>query len=261
LRLTAAAEALLAPSRHLREELEILFSGGVFDPAISTRRFTIGLPDYILFGLSSTLALRLRESAPLVTLTFVDVTHRLREDLAERRIDLAVCGDFGLWPDIRSEPLFRDRLLAVCAQDHPLAVRDSVTSADLSVWPEIGVDYGAGRAPAFLRARLQQALTVQIDQFSRINTTSQLNAIMTALHPPFVAHANAFLAAQLLGRLPLVARPIDDLDEMIPVSMFWHDVADGAAEQRWLRHEVRAALEEIKAQMGEGQGIVWTDRE
>ena len=50
-------------------------------------------------------------------------------------IDLAVCADLNIWPELRSERLFRERYVAAVAKDHPLTKKKRVTSKDLAAYP------------------------------------------------------------------------------------------------------------------------------
>jgi DNA-binding transcriptional LysR family regulator len=245
----------------LCEELESLFAEEQFDPFQSRRQFVVASPDYIANGLARELAGLVSQIAPHVAITFVDVPSRLTEEMANRHVDLAVCGDFGLWPELQRRPVFQDRVVALVAPDHPMADRSELNTAAIEVYPKVGVDYSIDDTSKEQRNQVDRQLPIQLNRVAKIMTHSQFSSVVAALEPPFVAYAYGFLAGLMQSRLPLRAIPLSDVRATIPVSLFWHPLSDVAREQIWLRQTVLQALAAIRRQIGDCPHVVWEDSE
>ncbi|MBL6853718.1 MAG: LysR family transcriptional regulator [Alphaproteobacteria bacterium] len=91
-----------------------------FDPARSTRRFFIAVPEFVAALIGADLVNALRKRAPNVR---VGISHlspaHVLEELRGGRLDLAL-GRFGpLPPEFVSEPIYRDRYCVAARRRHP----------------------------------------------------------------------------------------------------------------------------------------------
>jgi DNA-binding transcriptional LysR family regulator len=245
--------------KSLCEDLEKLFAEEQFDPFQSRRQFVIASPDYIANGLAQELAGIVALTAPHVAITFIDVPSRLTEEMSNRHVDLAVCGDFGLWPELQRRPVFQDRVVALIAPTHELASSRELDTKTVENYPQVGVDYSVDDIPPDQRHQLDRQLPIRLDRIAKIKTHSQFSSVVAALEPPFVAYAYGFLAGQMQSRLPLRAIPLVDIRSTIQVSLFWHSLSDTAREQVWLRATVLKALATIRRKVGDCPHIVWED--
>lgn len=255
--LTERALNLRQPVSRLYKELESLFAEEIFDPLRSRRQFVIAAPDYIANGLARELASLTVDIAPNVSITFLDVPPRLTDEMGNRHIDLAVCGDFGLWPELKKQPVFHDRVVALVAPNHPLADCGELTTSDLVSFPKVGVDYSAEHTTSEQRHLVERRLPIRLDTISKINTHSQLSSVIAALEPPFVAYAYGFLAALMETRLSLRVIRLSDVDATIAVNLFWHPLSAQTKEQIWFRATVQEALARIRHQMGDSPYVIW----
>jgi DNA-binding transcriptional LysR family regulator len=131
--LTPLGQGLLERAETVFDALERLFEQD-FDPASSTRRFTLVLSDYSTALLAEPLTQILRAEAPGVRLSFQQMTASLVDfQEALRQSDGVI-----MPPNyIRGHPstkLIRDRWVCVVARDNP-RIGDTVTTADLAELP------------------------------------------------------------------------------------------------------------------------------
>jgi DNA-binding transcriptional LysR family regulator len=236
MRLTPRAEQLRPQVDQLCSEIERLFEPVVFDPATADSHFVIAAPDHLGFLLSKALLGRLREEAPRIRIRFVAVPTDLAELLHDRTIDLAVCGNFNMWPTVRYQSLLEERIVAVVAKDHPLATRRRVRSVDLLKYPGVNIFTSVASSaedakPITGLPSLDWAPQILLGQFT--------DAVLLAIDPPNVARAPASLARFLSAILPLVVLELTGEDDRIDAGMFWAPVHDASPEQVWLRTVVQ----------------------
>jgi DNA-binding transcriptional LysR family regulator len=131
--LTPLGQSLLDRAETVYEALERLFEQD-FDPARSTRRFTLVLSDYSMVLLAEPLMRILRAEAPGVRLSFQQMTTSLVDfqETLRQSDGIIVPPEY-----IRGHPstkLITDRWACVVARDNP-RIGDSVTTEDLAELP------------------------------------------------------------------------------------------------------------------------------
>jgi DNA-binding transcriptional LysR family regulator len=239
MRLTPRAQAMHKQLDEVCVLLESFFQPEHFDPATAQNSFVIAAPDYNALLLCDALTLRLHTEAPGIRLRFVDVPHDLPRWMDDSNIDLAVCGDFQLWPDLKREHLFWNRMVAVVAKDHPLRKRPRVTSKDLLEFPS--VDYNSGVATSVRGSRVVTGIP-SLDWSSQISTGQFTDAVILAISSPIVARAPASLVERMAEFLPIVSIEISGEETGVDETMFWTPVHDEAQEHVWLRTLVKECL-------------------
>lgn len=160
--LTPFATALVAPVRDALKSIETLVnSGPVFDPATSTRTFSIMVSDYCTMIFMPHVIARLAQRAPGLRLE-MHALHAPIERLLSGEIDLCVStDDRSLFNCVRGDtilqgdPLFSDEFVCVVARDHPLD--GVVTLSDYMRYPHVGVQM-AGRMDTIDTLSLQQCV-------------------------------------------------------------------------------------------------------
>jgi len=234
--LTPYAQQLRPQVDELCVAMERLLKPFTFDPAEAESRFVIAAPDHLSFLLSKVLLARLHDEAPGVRIRFVDVPVDLPDQLHEHTVDLAVCGNFQMWPGLRYESLFEERIVAVVARDHPLANRQSVCSADLLAYP--GVNYYTSVASSAESAKPVTGVP-SLDWAPQIFLGQFTDAVLLAVDTPNVARAPESLARFLSSILPLVVLDLIGEDNLVDAGMFWTAVHDVSPEHVWLRTVVQ----------------------
>ena len=238
MRLTPRATRLSTRLDQICEEIEGLFAPERFEPATAQRYFVVGAPDYLVFLLSGTLLVRLRDEAPGIRIRFVDVPYDLPNWMRDGSIDLAVCGDFGIWPGLRSQVLMRERIVAAVGQGHPLLSRQRVTSADLLAYPSLNF------TPSTPSRALSKPVTglPSLDWAPQISTGQFVDAVLLAVNPPMVARAPALLVERLARMLPITAIELADERTEHDTGMFWSAINEEVPEHVWLRNVVKESL-------------------
>jgi DNA-binding transcriptional LysR family regulator len=239
MRLTPRAQKMKPRVEHICSEIERLFESEIFDPATADISFVVAAPDHLAFLLSRALLVRLRDEAPGVRIRFVDPPLNLHELLHDCTIDLAIAGNFHIWPRVEYESLFYERMVAVVATDHPLAKRTRVRAADLSRYPGVNMFTGAITSRQDIKPTTGLP---SLDWPSQIMVGQFTDAVMLAVEAPIVARAPASLGEYLSSILPLVVVPLTGEDNQIDTGMFWAPVQQDGPEQIWLRAVMRESL-------------------
>ena len=239
MRLTPRAERMRGQLDQICGDIERLFQAEGFDPATAELSFIVAAPDYLVFLLSELLLARLRVEAPGIRIRFVDVPVDLPSWLEESKIDLAVCGSFGFWPELKYEHLFRDRVVAAVAHDHPLLPRVRITSAELIQFPSLNYD------TRFTASKREKKVTTGIpslDWAPQISTSQFIDAVLLAAGSPTVARAPAASVERLSRLLPLATLELCDEATEFDPGMFWAPVLQDTQEHMWLRGLVTECL-------------------
>lgn len=239
MRLTPRALRMRKELDEVCAQIELFFQPERFDPATAQNSFVIAAPDYLALLLSGMLITRLRTEAPGIRLKFVDVPYDLPNWLEDSTIDLAVCGDFRMWPELRHEHLFWNRIVAAVAKNHPLLKRARVTSEDLLEFP--GLDSDPSFASSTRGARVVTGVP-SLDWRSQICTNQFTDAVFLAVRSPIVARAPVSLVEWLGEFLPLATIELSGEETGIDETMFWISIHDEAQEHIWLRTLVKDCL-------------------
>jgi len=234
--LSERAAALVEPCSRAVAELDRLFSEpAVFDPRAARRTFRILATDnlevYVLPRLSAILA----KEAPFVDLRF----HQLNADwataLVRGEFELKLGRSYKLSSGLRSEELFRDRLVCVARRGHPMGRRLSLRQyAALS---HIVVTPG-GPDPAFVDealagAGLERRVAIAVPHFlPALFAVSVSDSVLTV--------PSRLLAAVPALRLRSVPLPIRVAEYAL--SQVWSERHDADEGHRWLRSAIRRAL-------------------
>lgn len=247
MRLTPRARRMRKQLDDVCAQLELFFQPERFVPATAQHSFVIAAPDYNALLLSGMLVTRLHTEAPGIRVRFVDVPYDLPNWLQESTIDLAVCGDFGLWSGLRREHLFWNRIVAAVAKGHPLLKRARVTTDDLREYPSL--HYNSSFAAHMRGAQVITGIP-SLDWTSQIVTSQFTDALLIAVKSQVVARAPATLVEQLSEFLPLVTIELSGERTGVDETMFWAPINDEAQEHIWLRTLVKECFAQLRQQRG-----------
>jgi DNA-binding transcriptional LysR family regulator len=240
-------EYRLTPLAVQLRELARLALGGVervftaqpaFDPASSTREFSLLISDYGIAVLGDTVAGLLAEEAPNARLRLVMNTPDSVDSAAQVLLstDLLVL-PHGFVSDLSHRDLYRDEWVCVVSSDNAL-VEDAVTVEHLESLPWVLSYHGpTASTPAVRRMRM-----LGIDPHVAVVTENFLTV------PPLIAGSQriAVLQRRLVDLLPLNSgiRALPCPFEAGPLveAIWWHPAFDDDPEHRYLRDlVVRAA--------------------
>jgi DNA-binding transcriptional LysR family regulator len=234
---TTRARELVGPIREALRGLDAaLASVGAFDPAASTRKFTIGMRHFVEGPNFPALVTRLRAEAPGVSLSSVHFRRRdMSRELASGELDLVIDLVRAASDEVIEQPLETDRLMVVAREGHPrvggaidlstyLAL-DHVLASPRPSGP--GIEdvalAGLGHARRIV-VRCQHAWTAW-----RIVAASDM---ICTLPRSYAEAMNQTLPNQLVD-LPIALEPNN-------LSVYWHPAADADPGLAWLRSIIAA---------------------
>ncbi|MFB7865776.1 MULTISPECIES: LysR family transcriptional regulator [unclassified Streptomyces] len=225
--------------RSLLDEASALISADrAFAVGDLHRTFTVRIND----GVAATLAPQAVEAtaavAPGVVLRFVAEGSESAEDLRDGSLDLDVGVGDATAPDLRTAPLYRDRMVGVVRADSPLGRRRAPTLAQLCAHPHVSASRrGHARGP------LDEALDAKglTRQVAAVVPTSAL-ALLLVASTPYVGLVPQRLAEHHARSLNLRWFPVPAPLPALDVRLCWHARLDADPAQRWLRDTVRGAV-------------------
>lgn len=219
-RLVAAVERVLRPEAAL-------------DLAGLKRTFTLRSSDGFVESFGADLVSRTAAEAPGVRLNFLQKPDKDSTPLREGRVDLetgVIAQSLG--PEVLTTALFRDRLIGVVREGHPLGQTKITAAAYLRarhvVVSRSGHEDDAVNLPFMPTAPKRPAGAI-VSGFSA--------ALALARHTDLVATVPEKHTANLRGGMSSFPLPVRSLE--FTVSMLWHPRMDADPAHRWLRQCLR----------------------
>ncbi len=231
---TPRAIALREPAHQLLQAVEaILRPDDSLDMTRLARTFTLRTSDGFVENFGPALMARVAREAPGVRFHFLQKPDKDSALLRDGRVDLetgVVEGAMG--PEVRTQSLFRDRLIGVVRQGHPLTAGDITTAryraAQHVVVSRSDAEDGAVDRP-FLPAGLKRRASTIVGGFSAALSLARLSDLVATVPERHTANLR-------------VGMHSFDLPEPAPafaVSMLWHPRMDSDPAHRWLRAQLR----------------------
>ncbi|MBL8702335.1 MAG: LysR family transcriptional regulator [Alphaproteobacteria bacterium] len=198
------------------------------------RRFTLRTSDGFVEAFGAGLLARVARDAPGVRLWFVPKPDKDSQPLREGRVDLEI-GVVGrtTGPEIRSQALFRDRLIGVVREGHPLLSARRITPALYAGARHVAVSRrGPDTGPiesALAPLGLKRDIAVAVGGFSAALALARATELVASVPERFTAALRAGLHGFPLP-IPVPA---------ITLTLLWHPRMDADPAHRWLRDRVR----------------------
>ena len=241
--LTPLAQRLLPDVRDaLRQVERTLDARPEFDPATSTRTFSLVMSDYAVTVLVDPLLRRVHEEAPQVGLT----VHPLPPDLAESdrgmlQHDLVI-GPLGFSFPGEAEEIFRDRFVCLVDPANSRLAGGALSLADFGELPHAAATFGQ-------REMLNQAelaiAALGVPRNIQVTTEGWLPLPFVVAGTDLVAVVPERLARRVARTAGVVVcEPPFGTIELLE-AVWWHPTRSGDQAVRWLRSitaEVAAAL-------------------
>ncbi|MEK9970050.1 MAG: LysR family transcriptional regulator [Ferrovibrio sp.] len=239
--LTPRAQTLREPLKEALEQVRGLFVTDGFDPATSSRRFALMIPDYIVNMVLPPLVSRIAAEAPGVGLDVtpwrgapLQASGAIAPEIA-RRIDFAFNCRPGALPGFHRQRLFGDADMLAVRRGHPLGARLKRLEVFQSA-RHVAV-IGRGQSEDLIDIWLQQQ---GIRRQIALSVPSYLQALHTVAQTDLVAFVPGRLIASLSRQLDLVALAPPLQPEGDEEFLFWpvrHQNDPGSA---WLRGHIVA---------------------
>jgi DNA-binding transcriptional LysR family regulator len=194
-----------------------------------TRAFTLRTSDGFVESFGPALLARVAKEAPYIRLNFLQKPDKDSAPLREGRIDLETAViEPSMGPELRTQALFRDRLIGVVNSSHALARKKvdrlSYTKAQHVIVSRSGFDEDALDRP-FLPQGLVRRVGCAVSGFA--------TALALARHSELVATVPELHTTGLRDGMVIFPLPVRTAN--FTVSMVWHPRLDADPVHRWLR--------------------------
>mgnify|MGYP006183458325 FL=1 len=214
-----------------------------FDPATSTRSFTLAMTDVGEMYFLPVLIDALGKAAPGVTLQVVSVTQAsLKDDMAAGRIDLAM----GLLPQLQAgfyqQALFRQHYIALMRQAHPLAGKNKLTLTAFTQAEHVRIlasGTGHGRVDVALeQQKLRRHFRLTVPHYVALGDVLS--------HSDLIATVPERFADRTLRPFALVKRALPIAVDDSAIHQFWHSRLHRDPGHQWLRQFTSALFGDTK---------------
>ena len=235
---TQRAEEMAQPVREALRVLRLAMEPRGFDPATSTRSFTLAVNNYAARALVPSLVHRLAQVAPDVTLDIRPIGYRDVLDMLDGDgVDLAVTGLIEGGERFKCTRIMEDDYVAVLDANHPLAdTTNRLTPEALAEIPHIVIN-SKGDDTSFLDEALEEhGLRRKV-----VARVPFLSFALMLIGSPRVAVISRRIASDLATICPVVVKELPFFTPRVSLSMLWHRRVDGYEAHRWLREVVREA--------------------
>ncbi|GAA5156935.1 MULTISPECIES: LysR family transcriptional regulator [Amycolatopsis] len=225
--------------RSLLDEASALISADREVPVAELNRtFTIRINDGVAATLATAAVEAVSGAAPGVTLRFVAEGNESTEALRDGSVDLDIgVGEPGA-PDLRTAPLYRERLVGIVRADSPLGRHRRPTLAQLCRYPHVSASRrGRSRGPlddALEAAGLHRHVAAVVPTFAV--------AVLLVASSHYVGLVPSRLAEQYGPPLGIRPFPVGVDLPAVDVRLSWHARLDADPAHRWLRDTIRAAV-------------------
>lgn len=215
------------------EAIEMLRPARALDPRTLVRTFTIRSSEGFVDNFGPALLARIASVAPKVRLRFLAKPFKDSVPLRDGSVDLETgVVDDAMGPEIRTQGLFRDRLVGVVRADHSL-VRGAVTAQRFAVQRHVLFARGSSeRGPiddALAAQGLKREIVAIVSSFSAAIALCRETNLVASVSE---RHTGNLRLGMYTFDLPIVVAPYT-------VCMMWHPRMDADPAHRWLRGCVR----------------------
>lgn len=247
---TAKALAVHAQSAGTLELWERLGEGSLsFDPARTTRVYSVLASDYIQFLLLPSLAAALAREAPLAGLRVIPSNpYRRLQMVVEREVDLAIGYYHEAPEELRARRLFVEPMVCVMRREHPAA--RSFSAEALARHAHVGI---TSVSQGSYSAALEEALAGHgIQRQPPLTVPSYLAVPQILLQTDYFALLPASVAAAFARQLPLCVHASPLALPPLDVSILYHNASQGDESHQWFREKVVEIVAGLEALRGAG---------
>jgi DNA-binding transcriptional LysR family regulator len=234
---TPRAIALRAPvQRAVEDAISLLRPIETIEPGKLSRTFVMRASDGFVESFGPVLLAILSVQAPGVRLHFLQKPDKDSMPLREGRVDLetgVIEGDTS--PELRSQALFEDRLIALVRRGHPLSKAGMTEQAYLDashvLVSRTGFEAAAVDLP-FLPDGMPRRVASIVGGFAAALSLARASDLIATVPE---RHTRGLQVGLIPFDLPVTSQPFT-------VSMLWHPRMDADPAHRWLRGCVREAV-------------------
>jgi DNA-binding transcriptional LysR family regulator len=233
---TPMADALYAKLRSaLGSVREAVAESRGFDPATSSRRFSVAVPHPLGPLIALRLLERLEQSAPRITVAFntrslpVDLDRQLRDGTVDAVIDWVERRE----PHVRASPLFEDRIVAMARKGHPWADR-ALTFAHLASARFVSLRPRSDAEVALAGIREWRQLLGR----TALEVSELLEVLLVVSASDMLGILPASLAGIARGHFDVRALKVKPATSSVPIRLFWHERREKDPAHAFLRRQI-----------------------
>ena len=238
MRPTPRAEQMAQPVREALRELRITLEPEAFEPASSTREFSLAVNNYAARAIVPALARIVGNLAPRVSLDINPIGMRdVFDHLDAGGMDLALTTLVDGGERFKCVRVMDDDFVALLDGSHPAAEGAVIPAERLADIPHIAIT-STGDDISFIDDALEQrglARTIA-------TRVPFLSVVLMLVGSDRLAVVPRRVAEDLARICPLVARELPFPSPRIALSMIWHRRLDNHAAHRWLRDMVKTSV-------------------
>jgi DNA-binding transcriptional LysR family regulator len=230
--LTSRAQSLRAPLTEALEQVRSLFAADGFNPATSTRRFALAIPDLVVDLIMPSLVERVAATAPHIRLDVTpwEAPSPANTEELSRSLDLVLSCKGDAYPGFHRQKLYVDKDVLAVRRGHPLGARLKKLATFLEARHVAVVSHGQR-----LDMIDEWLLEAGVERRIALVVPSYIQALRMAARTDLVAFVPSRLIAAFSKPLSLVAvQP--PLDPGVDQQFMFHPVrAHNDPGSVWLR--------------------------
>jgi DNA-binding transcriptional LysR family regulator len=237
---TPRAEQMAGPIRDALRVLQLTLEPEDFEPAQSSRGFTLMVNNYAARAVVPTLARKVAAVAPNVTLDIrpvgqMDVLDQLDAGGADVALNRLVDGG----ERFKCVRITDDDFVALLDKEHPVAGEVQLSAERLAEIPHVLIT-SSGDDTSFIDEALEErGLARKVA--TRVPFLSIVLMLVGSDQMAIVPRRSGHDLAEIC---PLVVKELPFPSPRTALSMIWHRRLDGHPAQRWLRGMIRASVQD-----------------
>jgi len=239
---TSIAENISIKVKQLLVQADILFTQDTaFLPSTSTRKFVIGVPEYVSFYVLQALLTRVQKEAPRTKVIVTAINYNNgHSEVSNENVDLAI-GHFPPAPKfISADELYHEDFVLAARKDHPIFQKNNISIEDYMECQHIHFSL-AGKDTGQIDQTLRKLGYSRSVQMTVSNYTLGLSILKNSdLMYSGPRHITEGMA-QTFG-LEIRELPFESPD--IVVSQLWHKRYDADKAHMWMRELVHSICDD-----------------
>jgi DNA-binding transcriptional LysR family regulator len=240
---TPRAEQLATPVSEALDGFQRALEPSDFEPSSATHVFRIAADNYAAIVLVGSIACKVLNIAPGVTMDFRPSGRLDVADLLDQaKMDLAI-GPFAEQSERFSRQLLvQDEFVAVLRKNHPAARTREFTMEEFAALPQLEISSVHHDSDFFDKLVVKQKAKQRI-----VLRAPFLSAVRILAHSDLVCVLPRRIARELTGYRPLTIRPLSHPSPIIETAMIWPRRLENQPAHRWLRDTVAKAAAGLRS--------------
>jgi DNA-binding transcriptional LysR family regulator len=233
---TSRAEAMAEPVRSALLALSATLQPEDFDPATSTRHFTVAVNNYAARAVVPMLVRKVSETAPHVSMDIEPIGMReLLDQLDAGAMDVVLGTLVDGGERFRCVRIMDDDFVVLLDAAHKAAAKAELSAEMLAAIPHLAIT-STGDDTGFIDDALEkQGLSRKI-----ATRVPFLSIVLMLVNADRLAVMPRRVAVDLANVTRLVVKELPFPSPRIALSMIWHRRVDNHAAHRWLRDTIKA---------------------